>query len=190
MGEQSGYTPTVGTSYVRTDLENKVLGTAEYTADLVLPNMLHARVLRSPYPHANILGIKTGDALELDGVFAVLTPFNVPEGRLAPDVPILDSRVRFVGDEIAVVAAVDIDQAQAAIDLIDVSYEVLPFSTNVQDSLNSQSFPIHSQGNLVNSGPLVESRGNIQEGFNQADYVVEDSFTTPDHHPALSLIHI
>ena len=68
MGEQSGYTPTVGTSYVRTDLENKVLGTAEYTADLVLPHMLHARVLRSPYPHANILGIKTGDALELDGV--------------------------------------------------------------------------------------------------------------------------
>ena len=184
MSEQSTHTPAVGTSYIRTDLEGKVLGTAEYTADIALPNMLHASVLRSPHPHANILGIEIGSATKLDGVFDVLTPFNVPEGKVAPDVPILDSRVRFVGDEVAVVAAVDIDQAKAAIDLIDVCYEVLPFSTNVHDSLNSASFPIHSEGNLVNGGPLIESRGSIKEGFDQADYVVEDSFTTPDHHPA------
>ena len=96
MSEQSTHTPAVGTSYIRTDLEGKVLGTAKYTADIALPNMLHARVLRSPHPHANILGIEIGSATKLDGVFDVLTPFNVPEGKVAPDVPILDSRVRFV----------------------------------------------------------------------------------------------
>lgn len=184
MNEHSDYSPTVGTSYVRTDLKGKVLGTAKYTADLSLPNMLHARILRSPHPHANILSVDIDAALEMDGVFHVLTPFNVLKGKVAPDVPILDSRVRFVGDEVAVVAAVSIERAQAAIDLIEVSYEVLPFSTNVHDSLGSTNFPIHPRGNLVNGAPLVEARGNIEEGFNQADYVVEDSFTTPDHHPA------
>ena len=118
MNEHSDYSPTVGTSYVRTDLKGKVLGTAKYTADLSLPNMLHARILRSPHPHANILSIDTERALEMDGIFHVLTPFNVLEGRVDPDVQILDSRVRFVGDEVAVVAAVDIFQARAAIDLI------------------------------------------------------------------------
>ena len=184
MSERNDYTPSVGTSHIRTDLKSKVLGTAEYTADLSLPNMLNACVLRSPHPHANILSIDTEKAMEMDGVFNVLTPFNVPEGRVAPDVPILDSKVRFVGDEVAVVAAVDILQARAAIDLIEVSYEVLPFYTNAHDSLNSESFPIHPQGNLVNGVPLVEKRGNIEEGFDQADYIVEDSFTTSDHHPA------
>ena len=73
MSERNDYTPSVGTSHIRTDLKSKVLGTAEYTADLSLPNMLNACVLRSPYPHANILSIDTEKAMEMDGVFNVLT---------------------------------------------------------------------------------------------------------------------
>ena len=89
MSERNDYTPSVGTSHIRTDLKSKVLGTAEYTADLSLPNMLNACVLRSPHPHANILSIDTEKAMEMDGVFNVLTTFKVTEGRVAPDLSLI-----------------------------------------------------------------------------------------------------
>ena len=184
MVDQNAHPPSVGTSFQRADLRDKVLGIAKYTADLSLPDMLHARVLRSPHPHANILSIDVQPALNMVGVYDVLTPFNVGGGKVAPDVPILDTKVRFVGDEIAVIAAVNVYEADAAIDLIKVSYEVLPFSTNMDTSMKKGNPKIHTQGNVVNGGPIVEARGNVEEGFDQADYIVEDSFTTPDHHPA------
>ncbi len=184
MVDQNIHSSSVGTSFQRTDLKDKVLGIAKYTADLSLPNMLHARVLRSPHPHANILSIDVQPALKMAGVHDILTPFNVGVGKIAPDVPILDTKVRFVGDEVAAIAAVNLYEADTAIDLIKVSYDVLPFSTNIDTSLEMGNPKIHTQGNIVNGGPIVEARGNVEEGFGQADYIVEDSFTTPDHHPA------
>lgn len=175
---------SVGRSSRRRDLQAKVTGEANYTADLMLPNMLHARILRSPHPHAQIKRINVNGAHSHPGVHATVTPFNVPAGKVAPDLPILDSRVRYVGDEVAAVAAEDIFTADEAVKLINVDYEVLPFSTNTDQSLAKGAEPIHDGGNLINGGPIVEQRGNVDDGFRDADLIVEESVTTPAHSPA------
>ena len=88
----------VGQSVVRRDLREKLTGEARYSADLKLPGMLYGQILRSPHPHANILSMDTIRASQLPGVHAIVTPFNAPPGRVASDLLILDTRVRFVGD--------------------------------------------------------------------------------------------
>ena len=80
-----------------------------------MPGMLVGKILRSPHPHARIVSIDASGAEGMDGVHAVVTPFDVPRGSIAPDLPILDSEVRFVGDEVAAVAADDEDIAQDAL---------------------------------------------------------------------------
>ena len=175
-------TVSIGKSVPRRDLPDKLTGEAKYAADIQLPGMLVGKILRSPHPHAKILSIDASGAEGMDGVHAVVTPFDVPEGNIAPDLPILDTEVRFVGDEVAVVAAEDEDVAEEALSRIDVSYEVLlPFVTDMRDALNPDSPPIHEGGNLVGGKPIILSRGNIEEGFAEADVIVEDTFTTPAH---------
>ena len=181
MSENLGW---VGTSPPRRDLKDKVTGEAEYSADISFDDMLHAKVLRSPHPHAIILSVDTTEADKLQGVRAVVTPFDISNGRIAPDVSILDKKVRFVGDEVAVVAADDPYTAELAVKLIKVSYDVLPFYRTTDEALSEGAEPIHAGGNLINNGPLVEQRGNLDEGFAEADLVLEESFTTPAHSPA------
>ena len=126
-------TSIVGQNVTRRDFPEKLVGQARYSADLKLPGMLYGHVLRSPHPHANIVSIDTGEAEQVEGVFAIITPFNVPQRAVAPiaqDTSVLDTRVRFVGDEVAAVAAVDDDAARRALALIRVEYEVLPFYTD------------------------------------------------------------
>jgi CO/xanthine dehydrogenase Mo-binding subunit len=88
----------VGQSAVRRGLREKLTGEARYSADLKLPGMLYGQILRSPHPHANILSMDTIRASQLPGVHAIVTRFNAPPGRVASDLLILDTRVRFVGD--------------------------------------------------------------------------------------------
>ncbi|MDA0769760.1 MAG: hypothetical protein BZY79_02610 [SAR202 cluster bacterium Casp-Chloro-G4] len=171
----------VGKSVPRYDLPEKLTGESKYAGDIKLPGMLHAKVLRSPHPHARILSIDASAAEALTGVHAVLTPFNTPTGRVAPDLAILDTTVRFVGDEVAAVAADSEDAAQEALASIKVEYEVLPFVTDPREAIKSYATAIHSGGNLIGGEPLILSRGNIEEGFAEADLVVEESFTTPAH---------
>ena len=132
-----------GTSVVRRDLEVKLTGEARYTADLKLPGMLHGAILRSPHPHADVLSVDASEALQLPGVHAAITPFDVPPGRLAPDMRILDTRVRFVGDEVAAVAADDPDTARAALALIRVEYSVLPHCMSPEAALAPDAIAIH-----------------------------------------------
>ena len=131
--------------------------------------MLHGKILRSPHPHARILAVDASAAARHPGVYAVLTPFDVPDGRVAPDLPILDTKVRYVGDEVAAVAAVDEDTAQEALRLIEVSYEPLPFVTDPVESMLSGAPAVHEGGNLVGGKPLTLERGNVEERFAQAD---------------------
>ena len=175
---------SVGNSTQRRDLFDKVTGRAEYAADLDLPNTLYARILRSPHAHANIKNIDVTRTASFLGVRSVVTPFNVPSGRISADLQILDRRVRFVGDEVAAVAAEDIFSAEDAMRLIKVDYEILPFSLDTNQALAVGAEPIHEGGNLVNGVPIVEQRGNVEEGFAHADFIVEESFTTPAHSPA------
>ena len=96
----------IGHSVPRRGLAEKLTGECRYTADLKLPGMLHAKVLASPHPHADVVSVNTSAAQALPGVHAILTPFDPESSRsIATDVTILDTRVRFVGDEVAAVAA-------------------------------------------------------------------------------------
>ena len=89
---------TIGKSEHRRDLPEKLTGEARYAADVSLHGMLYGRILRSPHPHARIVSVEVSEAERLPGVRAILTPFDVPQGRVAPDLAILDTEVRFVGD--------------------------------------------------------------------------------------------
>ena len=120
----------VGQSIVRDEGPAKVTGAARYTADVPLRGALWAKCLRSPLPHARIVRIDTSRAARLPGVRAVLTGADFPPslvGRRLKDQPIVPrDRVRFVGERVAAVAAIDADTAEEALALIDVEYEELP----------------------------------------------------------------
>ena len=171
----------IGKSVPRYDLREKLTGEAKYTADISLPGMLCGKILRSPHPHARIVGIDATAAEILPGVRAVLTPFNAPSGKVAPDLPILDTKARFVGDEAAAVAADDEDLAAQALRLIKVEYEPLPAVFSARDALKPDAPAVHPGGNLVGGKPLTLTRGNIEEGFARADRIFEQSFSTPAH---------
>jgi len=131
---------TTGTQ-PRTDFHDKVTGRAEYITDLVLPGMLHGKILRSPIPHGLITSIDVSEALELPGVVAILTGADVQSldwlwGPSIKDRPIIAiDRVRYVGEPVAVVAALDERTAYDALELIAVEYEDLPFVTDAEEAL-------------------------------------------------------
>ena len=183
MNSISGTTShtTIGSSVPRRDLPGKLTGEAKYAADVQITGMLTGKILRSPHPHASILAVNATAARELPGVHAVVTPFDVPGGNIAPDVPILDTEVRFVGDEVAAVAAEDEFIAQYALDLMEVEYAPLPFVTDPREAIAPDAPPVHQGGNLVGGEPIVLERGSVEEGFAEADVIVEDTFSTPAH---------
>lgn len=172
---------TIGKSEPRRDLPEKLTGEAKYTADVQLPGMLFGKILRSPHPHARILSINVDAARNLPGVRAVVTPFDAPKGQVAPDMPILDTEARYVGDEVAAVAADDEDLAEAALSLIEVKYEQLPFVTDAVEAIKPDAPQTRPGGNLVGGKPLTLTRGNVEEGFAQADRIFEETYSTPAH---------
>ena len=174
----------IGQNVPRRDFPEKLVGQARYSADLKLPGMLYGQILRSPHPHANIVGIDTAEAEQAPGVIAIITPFNVPRRAVAPiaqDTSVLDERVRFVGDEVAAVAAVDDDAALRALSLIRVEYEQLPFYTDPDSALAPDAYPIHPGGNLALNPPLSIGRGNVEQGFAEADLVMEETYNIACH---------
>ena len=174
----------VGQSVTRRDLPEKLTGQAKYSADLKLPGMLYGHILRSPHPHANIVSIDTSAATQVPGVLAIITPFDVPRRPVAPiaaDTLPLDTRVRFVGDEVAAVAAVDDDAARRALSLLRVEYETLPFYTDADAALAPDAVPIHPGGNLAINPPLSIGRGDVAQGFAEADLVMEETYQIACH---------
>ena len=171
----------VGRSVPRRELADKLAGAALYSADIALPGMLHGVIVRSPHPHADILGVDAGPALALPGVRAAVTPADAPAARLAPDLPLLDTRVRFVGDEVAAVAADDLDTARAAAQLVRVEYRPLPFVTDPVAALEPEAPAIHPHGNLAIAEPLALQRGDVDAGFAAADIILEQTCYLPTH---------
>ncbi len=172
---------TVGHSAPRRELPDKLNGSAVYSADINLPGMLHGVIVRSPHPHANVLSVDTSDALALPGVHAAVTPADSPATRLAPDMPVLDTRVRFVGDEVAAVAADDLDTARRAAALVQVEYERLPFVMDPVAALEPDAPQIHDGGNLAIPEPLELQRGDVDAGFAAADIILEETYHLPTH---------
>ena len=172
---------TVGRSVPRYELADKLSGAAQYSADIILPDTLHGVIVRSPHPHADVLSVDATDAMALPGVRAVVTHADVPDARLAPDMPVLDTRVRFAGDEVAAVAADDLDTARRAAALVRVEYRPLPFVTDPVAALEPDAPQIHPHGNLAIPEPLSLQRGDIDAGCAAADIVLEETYYLPTH---------
>jgi len=174
----------IGQSLPRVGLDAKVAGSADYTADLKRAGMLYGRILRSPHPHARIVRIDTSRALALAGVHAVVTYEDVvPDVRIDADLAPLDRTLRFVGDEVAVVAAESESVAEDALALIEVEYEVLAPVFDSHDALAQDAPKLHISGNLVGGSVLDVMRGNTDTGLAGAARVFEGRFHTQMHGP-------
>jgi CO/xanthine dehydrogenase Mo-binding subunit/CO/xanthine dehydrogenase FAD-binding subunit len=183
----------VGRDVPRTDAPSKVTGAAQYVADINLPNMLHAAVLRSPHPHARIVAIDVDAARAMPGVKAVVTGADTAArkwGAFRPDLyPLAIGRVRYVGDEVAAVAAVDAETARAAIDRIEVQYEILPAVLSLDEALVEGAPLVHddAQGNIAHEFSF--ERGEVDAGFRGSEVVVEGTWeTVRQWHTALETI--
>ena len=138
----------------RTDALSKVTGAAQYVADLHVPGLLHAAVLRSPHPHARIVSIDVSAAVAMPGVRAVLTGDDTAAqmGCFRPDLyPLAIDKVRYVGDEVAAVAATDAAIARAAVDRSSFNYEVLPAVLSLDEALAPGAPLVHDDaaGNVA-----------------------------------------
>ena len=173
----------VGVAVPRLGLAAKVRGEARYTADLKRPGMLYGRVLRSPHAHARIVRLDTSAAERMPGVHAVLTHRDVPQVRLEADLLPLEPVLRFVGDEVALVAAESEAMAEDALRSIRVEYEVLPAVFEAEEALRPGAPLVHAEGNLVGGKTLVLERGSVAQGFAEAARVFEDTFHTQMHAP-------
>ena len=148
----------IGKRPPRIDALDKATGAALFSADIVLPNMLHGKVLRSPVPHARITRLDTSKAMALPGVMAIVTSADVPAFQnddeiLMPMVPTLaKKRVIFAGQPVAAVAAKSQEVAEEAIGLIEVEYEVLPFVIDVLEAMKLDA-PLIYPSLQVGSGP-------------------------------------
>lgn len=177
---------SVGQAIPQVTAREKVLGRAQYVADIKLPGMLHAKVLRSPYAHARILRIDSSAALALPGVKAVVTGADTPArmwGVAHKQQRILAAgKVRFVGEEVAAVVAVDEDTARDALDLIHVEYEELAPQVDPETALAQGSPEVHAgTGNLADE--INIARGDIDAGFAQADIVHEATYQLHSQYP-------
>jgi len=189
----------VGKNVPKIDALEKALGKAVYINDITVPGMLHGKILRSPYPHGRILRIDVSEARKAPGVRAVITAEDLPDGRYGPfikDEPVLArSKVRYIGEPVAAVAATDPDAAEEALGLIDVEYEELPAVLDPHEAMKPDApliheelknyicvFPAVQEGNICSKTTFVE--GDIEKGFRDADVVVEETFKTHMHHQA------
>ncbi len=198
---------TVGHATTRIDARQRVTGKATYTRDVILPGMLYAAVLRSPHPHARIKSIDASAALAMPGVKAVITHENcqfvwgagsIAGGRqYAEEIKKItrqrryafNNPVRYVGEPVAAIAAVDRHTAEEALRHITVDYEVLPFVLDQEEALKPDAVHIWPEGNISldaqnEAKPMTQRRGNIDEGLRASDHVFEDRYTTTFVHNA------
>ena len=172
----------VGKPFRKVDARAKCTGQTKFADDVVLPRMLFAKLLRSPVPHALIKRIDVSRALKLPGVVAVLTgaELPIPYGILPvsqDEHTLCINKVRFIGDPVAAVAAIDEDTAFDALDLIEVEYERLKSISTIEEAVYVEEPRIHEYGDSGNIHKKVSLEfGDVEEGFQEADLVREDVF--------------
>ena len=172
----------VGTEVPQLDIVEKLTGATAYIGDLSRPGMLHGAIVRSPVPHGRIVRVDTTAARRLPGVRAVVTAADAPEvafGPYNPDWEILARhKVRFVGDEIAAVAAVTPEVARAAAELVTVEIEELPPVLTPAEALVPGA-PLIWEGRADNAPTVFDiERGDVAAAFDRADLVVEGTYNT------------
>ena len=190
----------IGKNTIRPDGADKVTGRAEYAADTIMPGMIWGKVLRSPHPHATIKSINTKKAEELDGVFSIATSSDCIDFPI--DTPVLlgiqdirwmarnvlaKEKVLFHGHPIAAVAARTEEIAEKACELIEIDYDVHPWAIEIDDALKQDAPILHDfikfDGKPSNiAGTLEHKKGDIEEGFKEADIIIEREFETAAVH--------
>jgi 4-hydroxybenzoyl-CoA reductase subunit alpha len=175
----------IGASLPRLDAYDKVTGRSIYVDDLQMPGMLYGALLRSPLPHARIKRIDVSKAKAVKGVKDVIVGADTPQikygnWRLVPqsqdELPLAVDKVRFLGDEVAAVAALDKETAERACALIEVEYEELPGLFSVEEATAEGAALIHGEAQNNISLHRKIAYGDLEEGFAKADYVREDFF--------------
>ena len=181
----------VGKRIQRKDGPDKVTGRAIYSVDIQLRGKLVGRILRSPHAHARILNIETRQALQVPGVKAVITgkdTLGIKHGFVetprypADQYPLAMDKVRFIGEEVAAVAATDLYAADKALSLIEVTYEPLPAVFDPEEAMLPGAPEIHPANPKIKEdfpnigGKTQTSWGDVEAGFKEADYVREDRF--------------
>jgi CO/xanthine dehydrogenase Mo-binding subunit len=190
----------LGQNFARVDGPAKLRGWAQFTADVEMPGMVYAKVLRSTYAHARLLRVDASRAVKLAGVVAVLTRddlkgMNSHFGPVVKDQPVVAiDRVRYVGDIIAAVAAEEKDIAEEALELIEVDYEPLPAVFDPVEAMKPEAPLLH--GESVKSETRLDrdnfryqknsnvlslyhaEQGDLAAGFKEADQVFEDLYTS------------
>ena len=174
----------VGKPIPQRDAIEKVKGAAVYTSDMKMSGMLHGKILRSKIPHARILNVDVSKAEKLKGVRAVITAKDTPMIKYsisptwADKLILVNHKVRYIGDEIAAVAAVDEETAQEALELIAVEWEDLPAVYDPLDAMKAGAPLIHDAAENNISKVLEMECGSVDAAFAAADVVVEDTFKT------------
>jgi CO/xanthine dehydrogenase Mo-binding subunit len=185
------------------DASARVRGSIEFVLDLELPRMAFGRIVRSPHPHARLIGIDASRARALPGVVAVLTGEDLPHalrerryGRFFLDQSVLAvDRVRYIGEPVAAVAAISEDTAVEACGLIEVDYEPLTAVFSVADALDPRAPVLHDPrpklrdevrdmiGDPTTTTNLCSyfklRHGSVEQGFAESDFIVEDTFDSP-----------
>ena len=179
-GEARLRTPAVGQRASRPDGRLHGLGQTQYIDDITFPHMLHAKILRSEYPHARILSIDTSEAEKMPGVLATLTGDEIPENSFGPtfqDQPVLAYPiVRHRGDGVVAVAAVTEQQATDALEKIKVEYEPLPHVFDPMEALEDDSPKVHGETNIYTSKTI--KKGDVEKALKESDHVFHRQFRT------------
>lgn len=182
----------IGRRVPMVDAAAKVKGSAQFTDDLMIPGMLYGKILRSSLPHARILNVDVSKALRLPGVKGAVIGAEIPD-RLYGIVPkardeyaLAKGKVRYIGDEIAAVCAIDPEIAEEAVDLIEVDYEELPAVFDPRDAIK-EGAPIIHEGVANNTSFAIRKEfGDVQKAFSESALVSEDSFySQPVNHAPL-----
>ncbi len=187
----------VGHNVRKVDGVKLVTGGAAFTDDVQIPGMLYGKILPSPHAHARIRRIDTTKAKALPGVHAVLTYKDVPRvphttaGQAWPepspyDTYLLDSKVRFVGDRVAAVAAESRAIAERALGLVEVEYEILPAVLDMEQAMVEGVAVIHDEPDSTKiydrehniAGYILREIGSVEQGFRESDYIIEREFRT------------
>jgi len=189
----------VGKRVPRVDALSKVTGAAVYSGDVFLPDMLYGKVLRSPYPHAKIKRLDTTKAKTLEGVKEIITAADVPGYKkksqlVLNELPRLAiDKVIYHGQPVAVVAATSLRIAEEALGLIEVEYEELPAVFDAEEARQPSAPLVHADlytNTITNPEPekndkpsnvayhLMINRGDVEEGFQKADLVLENTYRT------------
>ena len=198
----------IGTSPPTLEAVDKVTGRTVYLPDFTVPGMAHAKILRSPVAHANIVSIDTSAARALDGVVCVLTRDELLAdptvesmyGYVFRDAPLVAlDRVRHQGDIVAVIVAEDLQTAEQAMELVDVEYDELPYVLDAEQAMEPEAPLVHDvmlpiaidlhpvDGTNICHQSTLET-GDIERGFAEADHIFEDEYEAPPvQHAALEL---